>query len=682
MNEVLEYYTSLVEHVKASSDVEGRLIEFEFLSYILDLLSDAGEFDDYEIVEDGRDGAGRWLIDGYSFDTNNYSLSLFVTLISSSEEPSTLTKREIELAIKKLSKFVTKALTEHLPSIFEPSSNCYQAARLLLDNWTDVSRIRFVVVSNRPASERMRDLTINDIDDRPCTVHLWDLRRIFKLESSRNEREEMIIDFRDNPLPCLLAHGNTEGEQSILAVMPGTRLVSLYGQWGARLLEQNVRSFLQHRGKVNKGIRTTILNDPEHFFAYNNGLTTTAQGVVIEQTNHGPMIVELRNLQIVNGGQTTASIYSAYVKDKADLSRISLQMKLTVLSDEASTELVPKISRYANSQNKVSDADLFSNHPFHVRLEEFSRRVWIPVRAGQNIQTHWFYERARGQYLDAQAYLTQSKKKQFQQLHPRSQLLTKTDVAKIMNSWDCLPHEVSKGAQKNFAKFAEQVDALWGKDDLAFNESYFRKLICRASIFRALEKVIMKEDWYAGFRANLVTYAIARLSLEVSDQSLDWNMDVLWRAQIIPDPIMMTLRKLSHEIHELLLADNRPVGNPSEYAKRQMFWDNVKKLDCDILDVSTFLISKADAMEQAVTSKKIQMIDNGISAQEKVLKTSKKVWEQIELYLLDDDAATSTLMGILKTAKNPMKLPSEKQSTVLVKLLNRYSERLSFDCSA
>ncbi|OLQ72776.1 hypothetical protein BIT28_06170 [Photobacterium proteolyticum] len=675
MNEVLEYYTSLIEHVKASSDVEGRLIEFEFLNYILDLLSDAGEFDDYEIVEDGRDGAGRWLIDGYSFDTNNYSLSLFVTLISSSEEPSTLTKREIESAIKKLSKFVTKALTEHLPSIFEPSSNCYQAARLVLDNWSDVSRIRFIVVSNRPASERMRALTIDDIEGRPCTVHLWDLRRIFKLESSRNEREEMIIDFRDNPLPCLVAHDDAEGEQSILTVMPGTRLVSLYGQWGARLLEQNVRSFLQHRGKVNKGIRATILSDPAHFFAYNNGLTTTAQGIVIEQTNNGPMIVELRNLQIVNGGQTTASIYSAYVKDKADLSRISLQMKLTVLSDEASTELVPKISRYANSQNKVSDADLFSNHPFHVRLEEFSRRIWVPVRAGQNAQTHWFYERARGQYLDAQAYLTPSKKKQFQQLHPRSQLITKTDVAKVMNSWDCLPHEVSKGAQKNFAKFAEVIDTQWEKDNLVFNESYFRKLICRASIFRALEKAIMKEDWYAGYRANIVTYAIARLSLEISNQSLDWNMDVLWRAPVIPNPIMMILRQLSHAINELLLSDSRPVGNPSEYAKRQMFWDTVKKIDCDIVKISNFLISKVEAAEQAVTSKLVQKIDNGIHAQETILKTPKKTWEKVEQYLLDEDAATPTLMQILQVAKNPKKLPSEKQSIVLAKLLTRYSGR-------
>lgn len=677
MYEITEYYTSLIEHIKASSDVEGRLIEFEFLNYILDLLSDAGEFDDYAIVEDGRDGAGRWLVDGYSYDSSNFSLALFVTYLTSDETPSTFTKRDIEPSLNRLVKFLVTALTEqHLSAIFEPTSSCYQAAQLIKDKWGEISNIKLILVSNRPAAERMKEIKISDIEGRPCTVSLWDLNRIYKLESSRNEREEMIIDLRDAPLPCLVAH-KSEGEQSILAVMPGDQLVSLYGHWGARLLEQNVRSFLQHKGKVNKGIRSTILGDPTHFFAYNNGLTTTAQDVTVEYTEQGPKIVELKNLQIVNGGQTTASIYSAYIKDKADLSQISVQMKLTVMPVDASSELVPKISRFANSQNKVSDADLFSNHPYHVRLEEFSRRIWAPVRAGQSAQTHWFYERARGQYLDAQAYLTPSKRKQFQLLHPRAQLLTKTDVAKIMNSWDCLPHEVSKGAQKNFAKFAERIDAHWEKDDLSFSEAYFRQLITRAWIFRALEKAIMKEPWYSGYRANIVTYAIARLSEEVRCQSLEWNNDVLWRAQSVPDIVLKTLLGLGEEINHLLLADDRPVGNPSEYAKRAMFWSKVKELDCDIQKMNTLLISKEEAQRQLDTSRTVQKTDDGIHAQERVLKTDKKIWDEVERCLHEDDAITPSLVGILKTAKHPSKLPSEKQSTVLIKLLDKYADRIS-----
>jgi hypothetical protein len=260
--------------------------------------------------------------------------------------------------------------------------------------------------------------------------------------------------------------------------------------------------------------------------------------------------------------------------------------------------------------------------------------------------------------LDAQAFLSPSKKRQFQLLHPRAQLLTKTDVAKIMNSWDCLPHEVSKGAQKNFAKFAEQVDSIWEKDELVFNEAYFRTLIFRAWIFRILEKAIMKEGWYSGYRANIVTYAIARLSEEVSRRSLEWNIDLLWRAQVVPASVMTILLDLSRDINELLLSEDRPVGNPSEYAKRQMFWETVKGLDCNIRELEGLLVSKAEASKQLAASKAVQKTDDGIHAQERVLKTESWVWEEVERCLLEDDAATHSLIGILKVALPPLFLKS------------------------
>lgn len=677
MNEQLtEYYTSLIEHIKASSDVESRMIEYEYLNYILELLSDAGEFDDYNIIEDGRDGAGRWLIDGYSFDENNFSLSIFGTIISSTSEQSSLSKREIETVLKKLQNFLKKLATpEMLYNTFEPSSNCYYAAQFIQNNWSNIENIRFIILSNRLASDRMKEVKLDNFDDKVCSVNLWDLKRTFELEFSRKEREEMIIDFNDSPISCLIANQKNEKEKSILAVLPGEQLANLYQQWGARLLEQNVRSFLQHKGKVNKGIKATILHDPLHFFAYNNGLTTIASHAVIKETPTGTVITQLKDLQIVNGGQTTASLYSAFIKDKADLSNVSVQMKLTVISDNMQN-LVSNISRFANSQNKVSDADLFSNHPFHIRLEEFSRRLWVPAKMGQNGQTHWFYERARGQYLDAQLYINGSKKKQFQLINPRSQLLTKTDVAKIMNSWGCLPYEVSKGAQKNFAIFAELINKQWEKDESIFSERYYRKLVCYALIFRALEKAIMLEDWYSGFRANIVTYAIARLSNEVNKYNLELNIDLLWRSSSVPTSIIQSLLILSQNVNELLQSGDRPVGNPSEYAKRAFFWETVKKIDCDINDIKTLLINREEANYSAIESQKTQKIDNGIRIQEKIMRTPKSVWKKIEDILYQEDKATTTLIGILKTAMDAKKIPSEKQSIVLENLFKRYQDRV------
>lgn len=677
MNEQLtEYYTSLIEHIKVSSDVESRMIEYEYLSYILELLSDAGEFDDYNIVEDGRDGAGRWLIDGYSFDENNFSLSIFGTIISSTPEQSSLSKREIEAVLKKLQNFLKKLATpEVLYNTFEPSSNCYYAAQFIQNNWSNIENIRFIILSNRLASDRMKEVKLDNFDDKVCSVNLWDLKRTFELEFSRKEREEMIIDLSDSPISCLIANQKNEEEKSILAVLPGEQLAKLYQQWGSRLLEQNVRSFLQHKGKVNKGIKATILHEPLHFFAYNNGLTTIASHAVTKETPTGTVITQLKDLQIVNGGQTTASLYSAFIKDKADLSNVSVQMKLTVISDNTQN-LVSNISRYANSQNKVSDADLFSNHPFHIRLEEFSRRLWVPAKIGQKGLTHWFYERARGQYLDAQLYISGSKKKQFQLLNPRSQLLTKTDVAKIMNSWNCLPYEVSKGAQKNFAIFAELINKQWEEDDSIFGERYYRKLVCYASIFRALEKAIMPEEWYSGFRANIVTYAIARLSSEINKHNFELNIDLLWRSSSVSTSIIQLLLLLSQKINELLQANDRPIGNPSEYAKRVNFWDRVKEIDCDINDIKSLLITIEEVNYSAIKSQKTQKIETGISLQEKVMRVPKDVWQKIEDILHQEDKATVSQISILRVAMDHKKAPSEKQAIVLESLLNRYQDKV------
>lgn len=212
-------------------------------------------------------------------------------------------------------------------------------------------------------------------------------------------------------IPCLPAHIKSADYESYLMVMPATILGDLYEKYGDRLLEQNVHCFLQARGKVNKGMRSTILTDPEMFFAYNNGITATAREVITEPKTDGIYIREIKDLQIVNGGQTTSSLFHASRKDKASLEKIFVQMKLSVVDSEKGEEVIPRIFEYANTQNKVNAADFFSNHPFHIRMEEFSRRLWAPPQQGALRERKWFYERARGQYSDAQAKISKAEKK-------------------------------------------------------------------------------------------------------------------------------------------------------------------------------------------------------------------------------------------------------------------------------
>ena len=214
---------------------------------------------------------------------------------------------------------------------------------------------------------------------------------------------------------------------------PGRSSDAIYSQYGPRLLELNVRSFLQARGKVNQGIRRTILDQPGRFLAYNNGISVTASEVeLVDLPGGGRGFGRIKNLQIVNGGQTTASLHHAVRRDGADVSAIQVPAKLTVVPEDRLEEIVPLISRYANSQNKINEADFSANDPFHVRVEELSRTIWAPATGGTLRQTRWFYERARGQYADGLGRAgSPAQQRKFKQEHPPAQKFTKTRPGEV-----------------------------------------------------------------------------------------------------------------------------------------------------------------------------------------------------------------------------------------------------------
>ena len=292
---------------------------------------------------------------------------------------------------------------------------------------------------------------------RPVAYSVWDATRLHKLEASSLAREDIVVDLDDHggPVPILPAHMPGSPYGAYLSVFPGAVLASIYDRWEARLLESNVRVFLQARGNVNKGIRTTIEDEPQMFFAYNNGITATAEAIETEERDGGTVMTRIRNLQIVNGGQTTASIHAA-LRAKKDLSGVFVQAKLSIVDAEQAERIVPDISRYANSQNRIAAADFFSNHPFHMRMEDISRRIYAPAREGAFTQSRWFYERARGQFADRRSGLTAAETRKFDLEHPRAQVFTKTDLAKAEMTWRRQPDVVSKGAQKNFAFFRQR----------------------------------------------------------------------------------------------------------------------------------------------------------------------------------------------------------------------------------
>jgi len=451
----------------------------------------------------------------------------------------------------------------------------------------------------------------------------------------------------------------------------------LYHKYGARLLEQNVRTFLQARGKVNKGLRNTIINQPEKFFAYNNGLTTTAEDIELKETSYGLKIKSLKNLQIVNGGQTTASIYSAMRKDKANLSKIFVQVKLTIVAPEQVNDLVPKISEYANTQNKVNAADFFSNHPFHIRIEDFSRRVYAPADE-MGKQSKWFYERARGQYQDMLAHKTKAEKKKLQLEYPKPHLITKTDLSKYENVWECIPHTVAKGAQYSFVEYAKEIGKRWEKHEKEYNELYYKSAIAKAIIFKTTESTISNSSWFIrDYRAQAVAYSISYMAQVIKEEKKFFDFLYVWNHQKVSPATQKALDIITEEVYAELTNPPAGITNVGQWAKKEGCWLAVQKMHIDLpQEFLDEFLEKKDMDTEKKQAKKIQRIDNGIEAQKLVFDLAKKKkWCEIKQFGIENDMFSPMEIDLMDLAcAIPNKIPSEKQALIIVNALHNLEE--------
>jgi hypothetical protein len=679
---VEEFYESLREELKSTAGIDGASIESEFLRYALDRLVEFGDINSYELVEDGRDSADRWRIDAFSIDDQSDlatgTISLFVSMFDQADVPSNLIRTDLDKSLKKLKSYVEYALEKDIYSFFEPGSGPFEIAQTLKEHWkvSESPKVRFFVVSNRPVSKRITDISNVEIHEVSVEVAVWDLNRFFQVELSVTEREDLEIDLSETPINALSATSTEDGTtKSFLAVMPASILVSIYGKWSGRLLEQNVRSFLSTKVTVNKGMRETIKSAPDKFFAFNNGITATAEDAKFVNSADGLYLTYLKNFQIVNGGQTTASLYSAAIRDKFDVSKIYVQMKLTIVSPDEANELIPYISRYANSQNKVSEADLFSNHPFHRRFEEFSRRIVAPPKPGSVIGTKWYYERARGQYLNDQAYKTEAERRKFQALNPRDQTLSKTDLAKYINTFDATPHIVSRGAQFNFSKFAEKVAEAWGQSDTNISEGYFRAAVAKAIFFKRMEKLVQtqKDSWFNGHRANIVTYTLSLIANKAKLEKKAINYELIWKMQSVPAAIESYLLEMAKDVNDLLKDEKRPVGNIDSYAKTEGFWLSAKNVcQVDLMRLGEVLVEQAEVLEQKKDDKKLQKLTTSLQDEITVRSVSRDKWTDIKKYLEDNHLENPSKLSLIARAQlNPLKL-TEKECQFLFVILDEF----------
>ena len=594
--EAVDFRKDFLEGVKAASVTTGEGSCACFVDNVAAYLIDNEVLPDFTPCYFlGENGRKKYRVDGYALDEFDLTMNLIVADYNGIDDERTLTMTAANQAISRTMVFVDAALNTNLNDDVDISTNASDLIDLLISNKKNIRKYRVFLFTDAETSSRIKTIDVNDFEGIPVEAQIWDLQRLFEVCTSP-EIENIEINFKEyieTGIPCIEANvGEDQKYRSYLGVIPGELLANIYDKYGARLLEGNVRSFLSTKVAVNKKIRETIINEPQMFFAFNNGISVTAKDVNIEEINGSKYIVSARDFQIINGGQTTASLYNARRNNQADLSSIYVQMKLTEIDEERVTvdeanDLIRAISRSSNSQNKVSDADFFASHPFHRQIEQISKVTYAPAVHGAQYETIWFYERARGQYLQEQMRLTPSKKNAFLLKNPKKQVIKKTDLAKFHNTWLGHPDVVSKGAQTNFIKFAEYIDEQWQLNDAQFNEMYYQSIVALAIMFEYLTSFIPKQEWYeGGYRANIITYSIALFHRLIMRQFTGRDLDLIliWNKQELPDPVKSALGVISEEVFNKITDEKRPVINVTQWCKRPACWDAVQALKIQLPD--------------------------------------------------------------------------------------------------
>ena len=579
-NDLKREHQELLEEIRIGSLATSDMPITEFFNLFSKASAENGDTPDLEYCPVLKESVGGYRLDGYAFDfseENGAESGDFYIAVCDYRQDQVLTtvnNADIDKAVNGVIRFFKSTAEKKFILNLEEASPAYQLAVLLHQLRSKIRRLRVILLTNGHLRLRKNVFEPRDLDGVFLHVNVLDIERYSKITSIG--REQIEIDFEDGmggSIECLPAFVDDTSYKSYLFAIPGIVLANIFSIFGNRLLEQNVRTFLQAKTKVNKGILNTIAKEPGMFFAYNNGVTATASEVDTCRLPNGALAInKIRDFQIVNGGQTTASLLYAKDEMKLSLDHVHIQVKLSVVGEERLGEIVPKISEYANTQNKVSIADLASNSPAQIRIERLSKEIQAPQRAGELHSSKWFYERARGQYKSLFAYKTKSEKTKLELVYPKSQVIDKTDLGKFELSFDGMPHIVSLGAQKCFAKYSELI---MKKNILELTDVWFKRAIAKSILFKTLDRAVANEDWYRANKAGksqTITYTLAACADGFRACGYQIDLDRIWRDQEVSEQLLSWLLKEAKKVHSILNNNYPIVGHISEFAKREFCW--------------------------------------------------------------------------------------------------------------
>lgn len=149
------------------------------------------------------------------------------------------------------------------------------------------------------------------------------------------------------------------------------------------IFNDNVRVYLSRTNKINRRIIETALSDRSPLFWYlNNGITVTCDSFSYIKGKRAPL-VELKNIQIVNGGQTSNALFEANLNSEEGLEDVLILVRII---ETKSQPVSLAIAESTNSQTPIKSRDLRSNDDIQKKLEEAFEGMGL------------FYDRKDGQH--------------------------------------------------------------------------------------------------------------------------------------------------------------------------------------------------------------------------------------------------------------------------------------------
>lgn len=580
---ITESMTNYLDEVKEK--VNDLLVEYgspqlAFTQYVLDEMCEKANLGEtypcYAVIRNDSSQNVLGELYGYSISQSGETVCLFYTIYEPlvNNELYSVPADKYNVAINRLQGYYLAAVQGRCNEM-EPSSEDYKICKYIYENEDDITNVRLFVLTNGTIKANLKTPKKRLNDEKLLSFNSWDINKLYTNLRSASDHLSVDIDLLDDPdynfkIPFIEMKTSVEQYETYIAMLPGEFLYNLYENYNTDLLQSNVRFFKGKKG-CNKGIFETLKTKPHRFLAYNNGLTATANAVLAEfnEDKQTGLLKFIENFQILNGGQTTASIYYAKKENKdLDLSNVYVQMKLIVLTDNIE-DFHPLITKYSNTQSNITPSDYSTNTPFNHKLQELSRSIIAPDISRNGNVTHWYYERVGNQYdQDVNRLKSKADKDKFKSENPTSQKFDKKDLGRIYTAWHQHPDVSILGPQKCYPAFIEM------HKDKVPDRIFFEDFVAMLIIFRFMEKKNPVFLEFHQMKAQMTVYTLAML-YHITNGNI--SLYRIWQNQGLSDNLKNFLNELAKQLYEKLSSDRPETITFRDFCKSSKTWDMAKK---------------------------------------------------------------------------------------------------------